>query len=172
MIGLARCVWPLFALLAAGTVAAQSPPGGVVAVASSKTPPRTVSEILAATVPSDWRALDPENTLYLDLAAGRVVIELLPDFAPAHAANVKALVREGNVMWTHLAGNLDPPSFRIPEQKHAASRADVLAVDGGVTELSKQNIACDDDLLGDARPAGQTKPKTPFPFVHDPITDK
>jgi len=55
----------------------------------------TTASILAATKPTDWRALDPENTLYLDLAAGRVVIELLPEFAPAHAANVKALVREG-----------------------------------------------------------------------------
>ncbi len=58
-------------------------------------PPRTMAEILAASTPGDWRSLDPENTLYLDLAAGRVVIELAPAFAPAHVANVKALVREG-----------------------------------------------------------------------------
>ena len=29
-------------------------------------------------------ALDPENTLYLDLKQGRVVIQLLPDIAPMH----------------------------------------------------------------------------------------
>jgi peptidylprolyl isomerase len=58
-------------------------------------PPRTMAEILAASTPADWRPLDPENTLYLDIAAGRVVIELAPAFAPAHVANVKALVREG-----------------------------------------------------------------------------
>ena len=45
--------------------------------------------------PADWRPLDPENTLYLDLASGRVVIELAPAFAPRHAANIKTLVREG-----------------------------------------------------------------------------
>lgn len=60
------------------------------------TPPApTTASVLAAATPSDWRPLDPENTLYLDLAGGRVVIEIAPAFAPAHAANLKALIREG-----------------------------------------------------------------------------
>ncbi len=50
--------------------------------------------ILAKTQPGDWRPLDPENTLYLELTNGRVVIELAPRFAPRHVANVKALARE------------------------------------------------------------------------------
>ena len=54
----------------------------------------TMAEILAAAKPEDWRALDPENTLYVELASGRVVVELAPAFAPLHAANVKALARE------------------------------------------------------------------------------
>jgi peptidylprolyl isomerase len=54
----------------------------------------TMAEILAAAKPEDWRTLDPENTLYLELEAGRVIIELAPDFAPLHAANLKALARE------------------------------------------------------------------------------
>jgi len=53
-----------------------------------------LAEVLAASQPGDWRALDPENTLYLELASGRVVIELAPAFAPKHVANVKALARE------------------------------------------------------------------------------
>jgi peptidylprolyl isomerase len=53
------------------------------------------SEILATSKPSDWRALDPENTLYMDLPGGRVVIELSPEHVPLHAANIKALAREG-----------------------------------------------------------------------------
>ena len=56
--------------------------------------PKTTAEILAASVPIDWRALDPENTLYLELKGGRVVIELAPAFAPNHVANIKALARE------------------------------------------------------------------------------
>jgi len=40
-------------------------------------------------------ATDPENTLYLDLEHGRVVIELRPDLAPNHVARIKELAREG-----------------------------------------------------------------------------
>jgi len=59
---------------------------------NSKAP--IMSELLAASKPGDWRPLDPGNTLYLELASGRVVIELAPAFAPNHVANVKALARE------------------------------------------------------------------------------
>lgn len=41
------------------------------------------------------KALDPENTLYLDLKDGRVVIELRPDLAPNHVARIKELARQG-----------------------------------------------------------------------------
>lgn len=41
------------------------------------------------------QARDLENTLYLDLKDGRVVIELLPDVAPKHVARIKKLTREG-----------------------------------------------------------------------------
>lgn len=39
-------------------------------------------------------ARDPENTLYLELKDGRVVIELRPDLAPNHVARIKQLARE------------------------------------------------------------------------------
>jgi peptidylprolyl isomerase len=38
-------------------------------------------------------AADPENTLYLDVPAGRVVIELLPNVAPVTVARIKELTR-------------------------------------------------------------------------------
>lgn len=56
--------------------------------------PPTMDQVLAASKPSDWRALDPRNTLYLQLPQGRVVIELAPQFAPKSVANIKTLVRE------------------------------------------------------------------------------
>ncbi|MDE2029926.1 MAG: peptidylprolyl isomerase [Alphaproteobacteria bacterium] len=40
------------------------------------------------------RPLDPENTLYLDLPMGRVVIDMRPDLAPHTVARIKHLVRE------------------------------------------------------------------------------
>ena len=56
---------------------------------------RTMGEILEASSPSDWRRPDPEHTLYLELASGRVVIELAPQFAPRHVANILRLARAG-----------------------------------------------------------------------------
>ncbi len=55
----------------------------------------TAASILDSATAADWRPLDPENTLYMDLPAGTVVIELRPDFAPAHVTRIKELVREG-----------------------------------------------------------------------------
>jgi len=40
-------------------------------------------------------ALDPENTLYLDVKGGRVTIQLRPDLAPNHVNQIKTLVRRG-----------------------------------------------------------------------------
>jgi len=56
--------------------------------------PPTTTQVLESAQPGDWRRPDPENTLYLELPAGRVIIELAPRFAPAHVANIKTLVRE------------------------------------------------------------------------------
>ena len=39
--------------------------------------------------------LNLEDTLYLDLEAGRVVIKLRPDLAPKHVARIKELTRQG-----------------------------------------------------------------------------
>jgi peptidylprolyl isomerase len=55
----------------------------------------SMSEVLAASSPADWRPLDLENTLYVELPAGRVVIELAPAFAPRHVDNIKTLARAG-----------------------------------------------------------------------------
>jgi peptidylprolyl isomerase len=38
--------------------------------------------------------LDPQNTIYLDTAAGRIVIKLRTDVAPHHAERLKLLARE------------------------------------------------------------------------------
>ena len=39
--------------------------------------------------------LDPENTLYMDLEKGRVVIAMRPDLAPKPVKRIKELVRQG-----------------------------------------------------------------------------
>ncbi len=50
-----------------------------------------VALVLAARPAS---AAEPENTLFLALKTGRVVIELRPDLAPRHVKRIKQLVRE------------------------------------------------------------------------------
>jgi peptidylprolyl isomerase len=62
--------------------------------AAKPAPYKPAGEILAASPASDWRTVDPDNTLYLDVPGGRVVMELAPGFVPLHAANIKTLVRE------------------------------------------------------------------------------
>lgn len=65
----------------------------LLAAANSIAAGKTMADVLAASKPSDWRPLDPQNTLYMDLSKGRVVIELAPQFAPNHVANIRALAR-------------------------------------------------------------------------------
>jgi peptidylprolyl isomerase len=55
----------------------------------------SMGEVLAATTSADWRPLDLENTLYLELPTGRVIIELAPAFAPLHVRNIKTLAKAG-----------------------------------------------------------------------------
>ncbi|HOZ04503.1 MAG TPA: peptidylprolyl isomerase [Arenimonas sp.] len=70
-----------------------------------------MQEILDATQPGDWRPLDPNNTIYLELATGRVVIELAPKFAPEHSKNIVALAREK--YWDGLSINRSQDNFVV-----------------------------------------------------------
>lgn len=94
---LALAIGLCLTLVGCASAPATSPAANVepaAAVAAKPAPYKPAAEILAASPASDWRALDPENTLYLELPAGRVVMELAPGFVPLHAANIKTLVRE------------------------------------------------------------------------------
>jgi peptidylprolyl isomerase len=90
----------LAAAIAAATSLATKPvaaaeaakPAAAPAATPAKTKP--MSEILEASPASDWRRPDPENTLYMEIPGGRVVMELAPAFAPLHYDNIRKLVRE------------------------------------------------------------------------------
>ena len=61
--------------------------------------PKTPSEIVAQAPASSWRDVDPNDLLVMELGTGgRVVIQLAPDFAPVHVANIRALAKGG--WWT------------------------------------------------------------------------
>jgi peptidylprolyl isomerase len=57
-------------------------------------PPVSMADLLAVSPASDWRPLDPEYTMIMDLPTGRVVIELAPAYAPAAVAAIKGLVSQ------------------------------------------------------------------------------
>lgn len=78
----------LLALLTSGVHAAP-------ANADKELPPKpSVADVVKASKAGEWRALDPDNTMYIELPAGRVVVELAPGFAPKSVDNIRALVRE------------------------------------------------------------------------------
>lgn len=64
------------------------------AFAADPPPPPTTQALLDASQAADWRTPDPDNLLYIDLDAGRVVVELAPRFAPAHVGNIRTLARQ------------------------------------------------------------------------------
>ena len=72
------------AVLVTAPVTAQTPP-------KRFAQPNSLRELIATTKPQDWAPVLPEHTLYLELATGRVVIELAPAFAPRHVANIEKL---------------------------------------------------------------------------------
>lgn len=74
----------------AGALAAAMAGAGAAELA----PKATLADVIKASKPSDWRPLDPANTMYMELPAGRVVIEMAPVFAPGHVDNIRTLVRE------------------------------------------------------------------------------
>ena len=54
----------------------------------------TPNDIVASAPASAWKAIPPDDLMVIDLrSGGRVVVQLAPDFAPVHVANIKALAR-------------------------------------------------------------------------------
>lgn len=51
--------------------------------------------VMPFTVNAQDAELDLENTIYLDLKDGRVVIKMFPEVAPNHVARIKELTRQG-----------------------------------------------------------------------------
>ena len=92
----------LLATLALATAASAQQPAWRPAPVAGATEP---AEVIANSAASDWRPVDPENLLVLDLQGangnpgGQVIIELAPDFAPVHVANMRRFARAG--WWTN-----------------------------------------------------------------------
>jgi cyclophilin family peptidyl-prolyl cis-trans isomerase len=85
----------------------------------------TTAEVLAASTPADWRLIDPQSTLYMELPAGKVIIELAPQFAPHYVANVETLARQGyfNGLWIERVQDNYVAQWGDPEGKKSVGNA-------------------------------------------------
>jgi peptidylprolyl isomerase len=131
---------------------------------------KTMREVLAASTPSDWRTLDPANLLYMETAAGRVIIELAPQFAPKHVDNIRALTREN--YFDGLSINRVQDNFVVqwgdPDAKKTFRTAQKAIADPEFTRPSKGlafTVLPDPDAY-----APQTGFVDGFPAARDPAT--
>ncbi|SHG38040.1 peptidylprolyl isomerase [Massilia sp. CF038] len=161
----AMCMTMTLTLLAAGSLTPAQ------AREDKPLPPRpTVADVVKGAPASDWRALDPDNTLYLQTAAGRVVIELAPGFAPMHVANIKALAREHYfdglavirsqdnyvVQWGD-ADEKNPKPVKTAKSALAAEFTIPVKNDKGFTRLAERDVY-----------AAQVGHSNGFPVARDP----
>jgi peptidylprolyl isomerase len=79
----------LAACVAAVAVAASAAP-------KAKAPPAAPPAPAApgAPGPADWRSPDPNDVLVIDTNKGRIIVEMVPEVAPLHVAQVRALAHE------------------------------------------------------------------------------
>ncbi|MES2965881.1 MAG: peptidylprolyl isomerase [Bdellovibrionota bacterium] len=89
----------------APTPASTPAPGAATASAPgpAATPkkPTSTAELVAISKPSDWRKPEQKNLLYFEIAQGKVIIELSPEYAPKHVERIRALAKEK--YWDGLA---------------------------------------------------------------------
>jgi peptidylprolyl isomerase len=122
------------------------------------------SLIMTASLGATANAADPENTLYLDLKDGRVVIDLLPEVAPQHVARIKELARKGfydGIVWHRVIdgfmaqsgdptgtgmGGSDLPDLKAEFNKTNFGRGAVgMARAGSPDSANSQFFICFDD---------------------------
>jgi peptidylprolyl isomerase len=99
----------------------EGPAGGQ----ASMKKPLTTAEVLGASTAADWRAIEPQNTIYMDLPSGRVIIELAPQFAPRYVANVQMLARQGyfNGLWVERVQDNYVAQWGDPDNKKPVGNA-------------------------------------------------
>lgn len=149
-----------------------------VVAAAAPSAAKTMAEVLEASAAADWRRPDPARTLYLELPGGRVVIELAPDFAPQHVANILKLARGG--YYDGLAILRVQDNFVVqwgdPDAEDEAKRKPLP--EGAVRTLTAEFTRPDSqDLKFVALPdadgyAPQTGFSAGFPVARDPATGR
>nr|WP_282452952.1 peptidylprolyl isomerase [Lysobacter sp. CAU 1642] len=61
----------------------------------------TTAEVLAQSAPQEWKEIPADRLLVMDIERGQILLELAPEFAPEHVANIRILAGQGH--WDGLA---------------------------------------------------------------------
>lgn len=133
--------------------------------------PSTTSEALSMTIDADWRAPNADHLLVMKLAAGSVLIELAPEFAPKHVHNILKLVHQkwfDGLTINRVQDNFvvqwgDPDSNRPLGEAERSLAPEFTRVDSSIL---KWRYLPDGDLY--AKKVGWAEE---FPAALDPETD-
>src|SRR5580693_5717951 len=81
-------------ILLAACVAALAVTASAAPKKGAPAPAPAASAPPAAPGPGDWRAPDPNDIMVIDTNKGRIIVEMLPEVAPLHVAQIRALAHE------------------------------------------------------------------------------
>ncbi|MDO5505937.1 MAG: peptidylprolyl isomerase [Pseudoxanthomonas suwonensis] len=135
---------------------------------------RSAGQIIAAAPEADWRNVDADNLLLMDVPGGRVMIELAPAFAPRHVENIRALARAR--WWDGLAIYRSQDNFVVQFGDPVADQADAKPLPTEVASRLPAEFERDGDgLRFDVLPdmdgwAGQVGFVDGFPAAREPGT--
>ena len=141
--------------------------------ADEDTKPKSTKELLDASQPTDWRTPDPANVLYMQVPGGRVVIELAPDFAPAHVDNSRTLAHEH--YWDGLSIYRSQDNFVVQFGDPTEEAADRKPIGSAKDKLPAEFTRASEGLAFDRLPdpdgwAPEVGFSNGFPAARDPAT--
>ena len=127
----------------------------------------------------EWRDVDPENLVVMDLNQGRVLIELAPQFAPHHADRFRALVRsrfyDGKSFYRVIDGFVaqggigEGDDKKLPEWPSLKAEFDRnIGIDVEFTPLGSPDLFADKVGHVDGFPTGQSKKDKRMWLLHCP----
>ncbi|WP_370236822.1 MULTISPECIES: peptidylprolyl isomerase [Henriciella] len=81
-------------MIVAAACAQEAPASAETEAAVPAAPQFTINDVEAA--PDEWREVEAENLWILDTTKGRIVVEMLPEVAPKHVEQFRAITRSGD----------------------------------------------------------------------------
>lgn len=127
----------------------------------------------------EWRDVDPENLVVMDVSYGRVLIELAPQFAPHHAERFRTLVRskfyDGQSFYRVIDGFVaqggigEGDDKKLPEWPALKAEFDRnIGIDVEFTPLGSPDLFADKVGHVDGFPTGQSRKDKRMWLLHCP----